>query len=199
MVDGREWHRFMDSIFTPVPAFLLSPSQVVQLCEIRVAGLLVSDKCIYAAVSRAVLERMRTVSFGGDRILDFGAGDGRAYRDLLTLDESRVVQVDASFDSLRRNPEANRVLVDPCGPLPFASGSFDLCRGLFVMHFGVPGPMLREIRRCLKHGGHCVVNFYGPFGEAHRLAMRSAGFELAYEEEIHGAQKHELEDWIAGR
>lgn len=107
------------------------------------------------------------------RILDFGAGVGTSLPYFLKLlPESRVTCLDVSSKSLdfakqRYSDQADFVRYDG-GALPFPDEYFDMVFSACVFHHiphGEHPALLRELRRVLHPGGHCVIfehNLYNP-------------------------------------
>jgi ubiquinone/menaquinone biosynthesis C-methylase UbiE len=88
------------------------------------------------------------------RILDFGAGRGKANILNFRQQVDRVVGVDVSNDILQNQNVDEKHVVDPCQPLPFDDASFNLVYSCNVLeHVADPVPIFQEIRRVLKPGG----------------------------------------------
>lgn len=66
---------------------------------------------------------------------------------------------------------------------------------LFVMHFKVPAPVLRELRRCLAHEGFLVANCYGDGIKPYREQMRRAGWDLTESRTVAGTIGHVVDLW----
>ena len=109
------------------------------------------------------------VRAGGRRGVDLGCGTGRHALAMVEVGIAEVVGLDASpemLDRARHKPSSDRALWargSLHGPLPLASGAFDLAiLGLVVEHLADLAGAFREISRVLADGGHCVVSALHP-------------------------------------
>jgi SAM-dependent methyltransferase len=103
----------------------------------------------------------------GGRVLDVATGGGSFVQFVLDglRDHGEIVGIDA-------NPELSMAFAEALGDradvrfvemdahrLAFADGSFDtVCVSNSLHHFADPGPVLAEMLRVLRPGGHVVVN-----------------------------------------
>jgi ubiquinone/menaquinone biosynthesis C-methylase UbiE len=104
----------------------------------------------------------------GAAILDLGGGPGRmaaplasSYRVTLCDVSSHMLHAAARRAAAGRIPAGNLrlALVDACGPLPFASGSFDAALFIDVLpHISDAVGVLRELGRVVKSGGTLIVD-----------------------------------------
>jgi ubiquinone/menaquinone biosynthesis C-methylase UbiE len=101
----------------------------------------------------------------GARLLDVGAGTGRATRALHSIvrDETAIINVEPSWKMLslgRRHPEtAGSTWIQAwADPLPFAESSFDIVVSLEVLEF-TPNPLatLAEFARVLRPGAWLLI------------------------------------------
>jgi ubiquinone/menaquinone biosynthesis C-methylase UbiE len=96
----------------------------------------------------------------GMRVLDLATGVGAMAGQLLERYPSiALAGVDLSEDQLaqaRRNHPGLPVARADGSQLPFADHTFDRVHCSWLLeHLRAPGPVLREVRRVLKRGGHC--------------------------------------------
>jgi ubiquinone/menaquinone biosynthesis C-methylase UbiE len=96
----------------------------------------------------------------GMRVLDLATGVGAMAGQLLArFPGIHLAGVDLSSDQLaaaRRNHPALPVARADAGRLPFADGTFERVHCSWLLeHLREPLPVLREVRRVLKAGGHC--------------------------------------------
>lgn len=198
-VDGRTWHRFMDYLYVPVPPALMEPDLVREVCEARYARRdQVIDWTLHTAVQAAMVGLVRESGLAPKRVLDFGTGSGVGAETLRAMLGAEVVGCDMSLATLVAAGHRNVVLVAPEGPLPFATGSFDLVHALFVMHFPVPEAMLRELMGVLAPGGWLVANCYGDGVGAYRERMLAAGWCLQTSQVVEGLNDHVADLWFTG-
>jgi SAM-dependent methyltransferase len=89
-------------------------------------------------------------------VLDAGAGLGEAFPYDYKTWTQRVVGVDLE-EGILENPNLDEAHVAGLSELPFSDASFDLVLSRSVFeHFEDPVPVLKEIRRVLRPGGHLV-------------------------------------------
>ena len=198
---GRTMYRFMDYLYVPVPPAEMDPHLVREVCELRLSERArVLDRRIHARVQAAMIDVVRDRGLAPGNVLDFGTGTGEAAETLRTELTPRVAGCDMSWASLAAARPRNAVAVAPQGPLPFASGTFDLVHALFVMHFKVPAPMLSELHRCTAPGGgYLVANCYGDSIEPYRERMRAASWGLAMSVPVTGVAGHVIDLWERDR
>lgn len=100
------------------------------------------------------------------RVLDVGAGTGRAARSLLAAHGGQPPWTLVNLEPSQRMLRIGRRLVGPgvhwvrgwAVPLPFGSGCFDLVVALEMLEFTPdPAQTLREMRRVLRHGGILLI------------------------------------------
>lgn len=107
----------------------------------------------------------------GDRVLDAGAGHGRAFRYDYRQTAGLVVGVDVEPE-VATNPNLGAACRADLDRLPFDRGAFDLVLAKYVFeHLDRPGEALRELRRVLRPGG--AVVFHTP-NRFHYVAMAAA-------------------------
>lgn len=193
--DGWTWYRFMDYLYVPTPPSEMEPDLVQEVCELRLRERSrVLDQRLHDTVQAAMIDLVRDAGITPDRILDFGTGSGEAIEVLKTF-TPKVLGCDMSARSLAAAQRPNTVVVAPEGPLPFATGAFDLVHALFVVHFKVPTPMVRELRRCAASDGFFVANCYGDGVEPYRGQMRGAGWDLTESRPVAGVAGHVVDLW----
>ncbi|MFF2699894.1 class I SAM-dependent methyltransferase [Streptomyces cyaneofuscatus] len=191
--EGRSWFRFMDRLYSPTPVHQLSPDEVQELCELRLArsGSLIDER-LYASVVSALTVTAAAHTGTPGAILDLGTGDGRAvpaYRSVFA--DSRIYGCDMSAASLRRHDSGTPVVqISGNGPLPFADRTIDLVLAAFVFHFSVPVPLLAELPRILRIGGVLVATVYGPQASSLAGLLRAARLELVGIRQVRGAPGH---------
>ncbi|NED15661.1 class I SAM-dependent methyltransferase [Streptomyces sp. SID9124] len=183
----------MDRLYSPIPVHQLSPDEVRELCELRLARAgSVIDERLYARVVSALTATAAAHSGAPGAILDLGTGDGRAipsYRSVFA--DSRIYGCDMSAASLRRHGSGTPVVqIAGDGPLPFADRTIDLVLAAFVFHFSVPVPLLTELPRILRIGGALVATVYGPQASSLAGLMRAAGMELVGMRQVREAPGH---------
>jgi SAM-dependent methyltransferase len=132
-------------------------------------------------------ERPAMLALAGDvagrRILDAGCGAGalvEALRDrgaIVTGFDKSAGMVELA--RRRVGDDADLLVAELGGPLPFADDSFDDATASLVLHYlGDWGPALAELRRVLKPGGRLIVSVNHPFAE--NLWHREAGLKPDY-------------------
>ncbi len=198
---GRTLYRFMDYLYVPVPPADMDPDLVREVCELRLSERArVLDRRIHARVQAAMIKVVRDCGLAPGNVLDFGTGTGESAETLRAELTPRVAGCDMSWASLAATRPRNSVAVAPQGPLPFASGTFDLMHALFVMHFKIPAPMLTELHRCTASGrGHLVANCYGDSIEPYRERMRAASWGLVMSVPVTGVAGHVIDLWERDR
>jgi SAM-dependent methyltransferase len=135
----------------------------------------------------AYYERPAMLELAGDvagrRILDAGCGAGpllAALRDRGAI----VAGFDKSAGMLelarrRLGADADLLVAELGGPLPFPDAAFDDVTASLVLHYLQDwGPALAELRRVLKPGGRLIVSVDHPFVE--NLWHREAGHQPDY-------------------
>jgi SAM-dependent methyltransferase len=193
--DGRTWYRFMDYLYVPTPPAEMEPDLVREVCELRLRERnRVLDQRLHDTVQTAIVDLVSDAGVTPDRILDFGTGSGEAI-EVLKAFTPRVLGCDMSAKVLLASQKPNTIAVAPEGPLPFATGAFDLVHALFVMHFKVPQPMIRELHRCTTPSGALVANCYGNGVEPYRGRMRRAGWRLDKSRAVARAPAHVVDLW----
>jgi Methyltransferase domain len=178
-LDGRHWFRFMDRAYASKAIHALEPSEVRDLCELRLdLGYLMIDEDFHLGAVRNVLLAARRWTSSPSRILDFGVGDGRCLaRYGETYPEANICGCDISLKALTACPSGFPVFrVAAEGPLPLSGQSFDLIIAVFVFHFSVPVSMISELRRV--SGGILVGTIYGPLKRSLPAKMSRVGFSL---------------------
>jgi SAM-dependent methyltransferase len=189
----------MDYLYVPTPPADMEPELVKEVCELRLRERnRVLDQRLHGTVQAAMIDLIRDSGIAPNRILDFGTGSGEAI-EVLRAFTPRVLGCDMSAKILAAAQRLNTVVVAPEGLLPFATGAFDLVHALFVMHFKVPAPMLRELRRCSAPDGFLVANCYGDGVEPYREQMRRAGWDLIESRAVTGAVSHVVDLWRPSR
>lgn len=185
----------MDYLYVPTPPAEMPPELVQEVCELRLRERhRVLDQRLHDKVQAAMIDLVRDARIRPDRILDFGTGSGESL-DVLSAFAPSVVGCDMSLKSLIASRRPNTIVVAPDGPLPFASGVFDLIHALFVMHFKVPTSMLRELHRCTTTDGFLVANCYGSGIAPYREQMNVAGWKLATSRTVAGQPGHVVDLW----
>jgi SAM-dependent methyltransferase len=92
----------------------------------------------------------------GHAVLDAGAGTGEAFRYDYKHWVRHVAGVDLE-EGVLENPNLDEAHVADLSNLPFGDASFDLVLSRSVFeHFDDPVPVLKELRRVLRPGGHLV-------------------------------------------
>lgn len=103
----------------------------------------------------------------GGRVLDVATGAGGFVRFLLDglQDHAEIVGIDANaaraepFAAAFQDRDDVRFVAMDAFDLRFADGSFDtVCVSNSLHHFADPAPMLAEMLRVLRPGGHLIVN-----------------------------------------
>jgi 2-polyprenyl-3-methyl-5-hydroxy-6-metoxy-1,4-benzoquinol methylase len=97
----------------------------------------------------------------GDRVLDFGCGDGAFAAELLAAG-CTVTMADVAEEALRRAraraPQAEAIKLAEGEPLPFAEDAFDVVwAGEVLEHVADVVGLLAEVRRVLRWGGRLLV------------------------------------------
>ena len=111
---------------------------------------------------------------GGMRILDVGAGTGRASLPLAQASDAEIISMDIAPEMLRKAREKRDqaglqwpAFVNGNGrALPFPDASFDAVVSIRVLHlFPTPqlGAFVDEMKRVLKPGGTLLIEFNSPF------------------------------------
>jgi SAM-dependent methyltransferase len=198
MIEGHQWYRFMDRIFSPIPVSRLPPELVSELCDLRLAlSELVIQDVIHRKVTVSAIEAGVRYCASARRILDFGTGDGRSLANIRrSFAQATVIGCDMSESAVRRASKRGTVFhVSPYGPLPFANGSFDLVLCIFVFHFAIPESMLTELRRSLAPDGYLVSSLYGTSSLTQRFKVRRAGFEHETSVPALGTRSHWIDVW----
>jgi SAM-dependent methyltransferase len=94
----------------------------------------------------------------GHRVLDAGAGHGRAFGQDYRGTAALVVGADLEPE-VGGNPNLDAACRADLGRLPFADATFDLVLARYVFeHLPRPGPVLRELRRVLRPSGSVVFH-----------------------------------------
>lgn len=136
----------------------------------RAAGSYLQAAALQKEVEARLLEQSGYLQNPPQRVLDLGAGPGRAAGVLKTRwPKSAVVAMDLSLPMLRLVPKqtrfwrpVKRVCADAL-QLPFRDRSFDLVFSSLCLQWVHPLPqVLREIRRVLTPGGLLVFSTFGP-------------------------------------
>jgi SAM-dependent methyltransferase len=135
----------------------------------------------------AYYERPAMLSLAGDvagrRILDAGCGAGPLFAALRERG-AIVTGFDKSEGMLelarrRLGDDADLLLAELGGPLPFPDDTFDDVTASLVLHYLEDwGPALAELRRVLKPGGRLIVSVDHPFVTT--WMHREAGLEPDY-------------------
>ena len=114
----------------------------------------------------------------GDRVLDFGIGDGRLAMQLDALDLTGADVSQVALERARtRLPDARLLHVEPDEPLPFEDNAFDLVLAAETLeHVRDLQLALSEIRRVLRPGGRLAVTT--PLGS--RLGVLFRGFDSPF-------------------
>ncbi|GAA1687955.1 class I SAM-dependent methyltransferase [Nonomuraea maheshkhaliensis] len=148
----------------------------------------------------AYYERPAMLELAGDvagrRILDAGCGAGPLFAEL--RDRGAVVTgVDASAGMLelarkRLGADADLLVADLAGPLPFPDEAFDDVVASLVLHYLEDwAPTLAELRRVLKPGGRLLVSVDHPFSVT--LFQHLAGEKPRYFE-----TRSRADEWTVG-
>ena len=135
----------------------------------------------------AYYERPAMLGLAGDvagrRILDAGCGAGALLAGL--RDRGAIVtgfDKSAGMVELARRrvgDDADLLVAELGGPLPFPDGTFDDVTASLVLHYLEEwGPALAELRRVLKPGGRLIVSVNHPFRE--NLWHREVGLKPDY-------------------
>lgn len=163
-IEGKEFFRFMDFFFSPLPINQLLPDQVRKLCELRLDFF---NKVVRQELNQKVVTLManKVIELGGvSKILDFGCGNG--YSTLLlkqTLDADIIIKgFDISDISVKNKISSDLDLfsADLQQSLPFQDNSFSVVTAIFVMHFQIDEFYLKEIHRVLGADGVFLYNIY---------------------------------------
>jgi SAM-dependent methyltransferase len=94
----------------------------------------------------------------GHRVLDAGAGHGRAFAHDYRQTASLVVGADLE-QAVGDNPNLDAACRADLSRLPFADGTFDVVVAKYVFeHLARPGPVLRELRRVMRPSGSLVFH-----------------------------------------
>lgn len=114
-----------------------------------------------ASIASRVLRAIARKRGGPGLLLDLGCGGG-LQAGMASRDGWSVIGVDLSAEMLKRaaqNCPAGSWVVASADALPFRAGSFDAVLMLGVIGY-VPEPAnaLRQVRQCLKAGGHLVLS-----------------------------------------
>lgn len=125
---------------------------------------------VQAEVRERLLERLALTALAPARILDLGAGPGRALKPLAKYArEAQVVAADVAFGMLaearRRRPWFRRVnyVCAEAERLPFAATSFDLVfSNLMLQWCPSPEAVFGEIRRVLGERSLFLFTSFGP-------------------------------------
>jgi SAM-dependent methyltransferase len=124
-------------------------------------------------VSLAVLER--TGAGPSTRIIDVGGGQStliddllaRGYENVTVLDVSRTA-LEASRKRLGQRAERVRWIAGDITQVQLESAAFDVWHDRAVFHFLTDADdraaYVREAADAVKHGGHLIVNTFGPQG-----------------------------------
>lgn len=112
---------------------------------------------------------LRSEDWSGRRVLEVGCGQGAALHFLPGAGATRVVGLDASYESLSRASAGARsadaagiqLLQGDAEHLPCPDGSFDAVLSIGVLHHTPDtAGAIREIHRVLRPGGRAVVMLY---------------------------------------
>ena len=113
---------------------------------------------------KETLETINKIGFKGN-ILDVASGDGRFINSLLELSD-KVIAIDIDKNELESIKNISNKLytevVDITKRFPYEDNSFDgvFCTGtLHLFNKETLTFILKEINRCLKHGGKIVLDF----------------------------------------
>jgi len=121
-------------------------------------------------VAERLLERLDYMRIAPGRILDLGAGTGRAARVLASrYPGAGIVESDLAFGMLRRQRglgrwfNRRRAVCADAESLPFTDGSFDLVfSSLMLQWCNDPAGVFAEVRRALHPGGLLIFSTLGP-------------------------------------
>lgn len=165
---GRElYFRFMNFIYLPQPLESLTPEQVKKICDVRLEHVdeLVNyqfNSVIVDAITDCVMAK-NAQHASSLKALDFGCGSGLSSQMLLNrMPNLDLIGVDISEKAISSCQEQRikAKLTELRGRLPFDTAEFDIVFAVFVMHFTIDMPTLRELCRVLRPSGLFVFNVY---------------------------------------
>lgn len=193
------YYRFMDFIYLPQPPESLSIDQVIEICDLRLEHLeelvdpALNKRIVAEAVARVASKFANTAD--SVKALDFGCGSGLSAQLLKEqLPNLGIVGVDISEKAILhcQKQGLNVKLTYPDEPLPFKTATFDLIFAIFVMHFNVGIPTLKELRRVLQPAGKFVFNVYQRDIDSVTQQLEEAGFSSIEVSTIAGVSANHL-------
>lgn len=99
-------------------------------------------------------KKLKSFLSGKEKLLDIGCGNGSYLVDENRKKISWAVGIDSDKQAVGKNICLDEILIGDFGVMPFASGSFDVVTGLWVLeHVRNPEKVFNEIHRVLKVGG----------------------------------------------
>lgn len=165
---GNElYFRFMNFIYLAQPLESLSTEQVRKLCDVRLEYI---DELVNYQINSIMVDTItdcvkakKSHPISSLKALDFGCGSGLSSQMLLNrMPNLDLIGVDISEKAISRCQEQhiNARLTKVRERLPFSTAQFDIVFAVFVMHFNIDMPTLRELCRVLRPSGLFVFNVY---------------------------------------
>ncbi len=161
------YFRFMNFIYSPQPTESLTTEQVKKICDIRLeyfdelVNYQLNSVMVDTITDCVVEQNSHHVSLL--KALDFGCGSGLSSQMLLNrMPNLDLIGVDISEKAISCCQEQGikAKLTELRGRLPFDTAEFDIVFAVFVMHFNIDMPTLRELCRVLRPSGLFVFNVY---------------------------------------
>jgi SAM-dependent methyltransferase len=165
---GNElYFRFMNFIYLPQPPESLTTEQVKKICDVRLEYF---DKLVNYQLNSTVVDTItdcvaakHSHPLPSLKALDFGCGSGLSSQMLLNrMPNLDLIGIDISEKAISRCQEQRikAKLTELGESLPFDPAEFDIVFAVFVMHFNIDMPTLRELCRVLRPAGLFVFNVY---------------------------------------
>lgn len=167
-----------------------TPAEIAAMFDGRAAGY--DESAFHRALAQRVVEFSGAAA--ADSVLDVATGTGLVLRAVPASPSRRLAGVDVSAGMLavarERLPEAELVLVDAAGPLPFAPASFRLITCVTALHL-LPDPeaALRSWRPLLADDGRVVIAGFRT-DEATEVPAVAAALQGGAERHPHSAHTH---------
>lgn len=183
-LSGKRFFRFMDFFYIPKPIISLTPSEIIELCELRnkYFHFVVDEHLngeIVACMANYLRHALKTKAGRNVRALDFGCGAGASSCMIIeNLSKIDLYGVDISSkavsDAQKSGLKASWLGLND--PMQFPDQFFDAVFAVFVMHFNVNFQSLQNIHRVLKQAGPFIFNCYKNEPPSMRRFLSSAGF-----------------------